>query len=573
MLTMVSLSTFLPAAAQTADCPMVKIEARRLPDMNVPRAGHATFCVDGELVVMGGHTSGFVPTATAEYFSDGQWHVVPMVYEHDNGLSVLLSSGKVLIGGGHEQHLGIGQTFPVEMYDPATHTFEGFGCLDCKRSLASATEIDSGRVVIAGNWYADDAIELFDGDQTFTLVKKLEEARPYPYVLRTAPDNAIVFGSVSRKSQSMPSDTVVPLKGESYSDSLLKMWRPVAIDVGRQTSECLIGDTAKGDYSYLIFAGNDNGEKAFIKVSGTGFSLLPTACSVPLTGVEGDSLYLYGSVHVDRRVGRAYVVGQSNSYRAYVVCVDYAKAAADLPAPLTVYYTAPLDDFGGTTPIMTPQGDIVVAGGINDSNYSPFSSVWLLHVGTEAVEDKGTTPWWWLLPVGAVAAAVAVIWLLHRRRSAVSPSAEENDDMEEKAVVESPFDEEPSDDDTAEDELSDEDIPDDVPPSISGLPLRERIEKLMIEERLYLDPHLKLTDLVRRVYSNRNYVYQTINVEMGMSFTEYVNRLRVDHAERLLAEHPELSMSEVAAQSGFASKVSFHRNFKAYRGRTPKKKG
>ena len=41
-----------------------------LPPLNIPRLGHNTFVVGDELVVVGGHTSGFVPTATAEYFSD-----------------------------------------------------------------------------------------------------------------------------------------------------------------------------------------------------------------------------------------------------------------------------------------------------------------------------------------------------------------------------------------------------------------------------------------------------------------------------------------------------------------------
>ena len=49
---------------------MVKIEVERLADLNTPRTGHATLCVGGEMVVAGGHTTGFVPTATAEYYAD-----------------------------------------------------------------------------------------------------------------------------------------------------------------------------------------------------------------------------------------------------------------------------------------------------------------------------------------------------------------------------------------------------------------------------------------------------------------------------------------------------------------------
>ena len=112
------------------------MKVRRLPDLNVPRTGHAAFCVNGEVTVVGGHTSGFVPTQTAEYYAGGKWHLMSTVYTHDDGLYLPLSSGKVLLAGGHHEPLGIGQTFRVEMYHPATHTFEGFGCLEQKRSMA-----------------------------------------------------------------------------------------------------------------------------------------------------------------------------------------------------------------------------------------------------------------------------------------------------------------------------------------------------------------------------------------------------------------------------------------------------
>ena len=59
-----SLIALLPLQSQ-------KIEVERLPDLNIPRAGHSLFFVNGELTVAGGHTNGFVPTPTAEYYKDG----------------------------------------------------------------------------------------------------------------------------------------------------------------------------------------------------------------------------------------------------------------------------------------------------------------------------------------------------------------------------------------------------------------------------------------------------------------------------------------------------------------------
>ena len=78
-----------PKDGTRSACPLVKIEVERLPDMNIPRSAHSVFCVNGEVTVVGGHTTNFIPTATAEYYRDGQWHLVETAFPHDNGISIV----------------------------------------------------------------------------------------------------------------------------------------------------------------------------------------------------------------------------------------------------------------------------------------------------------------------------------------------------------------------------------------------------------------------------------------------------------------------------------------------------
>jgi AraC-like DNA-binding protein len=95
--------------------------------------------------------------------------------------------------------------------------------------------------------------------------------------------------------------------------------------------------------------------------------------------------------------------------------------------------------------------------------------------------------------------------------------------------------------------------------------LTERINLLMKEEQLFLQPNLKLENLAQLLQTNRTYVYQAINQQMGMTFSELINRQRIAYAKELIEKHPEMSMSDVANKSGFASLSSFYRNLKIYK--------
>lgn len=111
-----------------------------------------------------------------------------------------------------------------------------------------------------------------------------------------------------------------------------------------------------------------------------------------------------------------------------------------------------------------------------------------------------------------------------------------------------------------------------MPDESSYSELLERIRKLVNDEKLFLYPNLKVSDLAARLYSNRSYIYHAINVEMGTSFSDYINGLRIDYASRLLEEHPELPINDVITKSGFTSSSAFYRNFKKFKGITPTEK-
>ena len=111
-----------PEVIQQDDVAFLPMETKRLPDLNEPRIGHALVWAGDHILTIGGHTTGFIPSTTAEYYESGRWHTIPTLYPHDTPFALVLKDGDVLIGGGYESSFGIGQTWGVERYHPATHS-------------------------------------------------------------------------------------------------------------------------------------------------------------------------------------------------------------------------------------------------------------------------------------------------------------------------------------------------------------------------------------------------------------------------------------------------------------------
>ncbi len=515
-------------AAAFAQCPESKLQIERLPNLQIPRADPSVFVVNGEPTVVGGHTDGFVPTATAEYYSNGEWHLLETVYPHDHGFSVPLRSGQVLIGGGHSEPLGIGHIFSVEMYDPATHTFRGFGCSDRKRCFATGLEQDSGRVVITGNWFNGDGIEQFDGQKYFTHVKDVSQPRACPFVFPIADDDAFIFGNMDYHADAFDTIIVDRLKGEPLRVPLFDEWKPLRYLAETHAEDCHIGNRV-----YLIPVINSDGQVAVCRVDSTGFSLLPTAGQVPMT-YQGGAINYYHSFYTDRQARRAYLFGYgSEDGRLFVLAVGYDTT----PASLTLYYTDPMEPRVWTHPVLTPDGNLLIAGGAKVNadgtvdNFEPVATTLLLSFGSidEATAGNARLRWLWLCLAALVIIAAAVAYIAHKAQPPLPPQK-----------------------DSSADEA-----------------LMQRICQLTETQQLYLNSELKVADIARLLGTNSSYISACINSQKGTSFNQFINTYRIERAKKLLRENPDQKISEVWPVCGFSTETSFFRTFKTLTGMTP----
>lgn len=121
-----------------------------------------------------------------------------------------------------------------------------------------------------------------------------------------------------------------------------------------------------------------------------------------------------------------------------------------------------------------------------------------------------------------------------------------------------------------QEESADEIIPESAPASKQGKPLIERIEEVVTKRQLYLRHNLKISDVAAELCTNRLYVSTAINEEMGITFSDYINRKRVNYAIHLMRTNPQMTIYEIADLSGFSSDKSFYRNFKNITGKSPK---
>lgn len=95
----------------------------------------------------------------------------------------------------------------------------------------------------------------------------------------------------------------------------------------------------------------------------------------------------------------------------------------------------------------------------------------------------------------------------------------------------------------------------------------EKIRGLILDDKMYLNPMLKLSDIASMANTNRTYASEYFN-STGETFYDYINHLRVEYAKTLLVDTGK-KIDDVAAESGFNSRRSFHRVFVAHEGKTP----
>ena len=100
---------------------------------------------------------------------------------------------------------------------------------------------------------------------------------------------------------------------------------------------------------------------------------------------------------------------------------------------------------------------------------------------------------------------------------------------------------------------------------------QRRLEEIMLTQQVFLRSDLTLPKLAEAVDCSINHLSQVINAGFGMSFFDYLNQYRIEHARELLVDTDGQSRAilNVAFTVGFNSNSAFYAAFKKCVGQTP----
>ncbi len=99
--------------------------------------------------------------------------------------------------------------------------------------------------------------------------------------------------------------------------------------------------------------------------------------------------------------------------------------------------------------------------------------------------------------------------------------------------------------------------------TLSDSELYEYLRRFILKENLHLNPLFDRQMLMDRLHLSKERIGAAFSKgSQYSSLAAFINEMRLIYGAKLLIEHPEMSITDVATASGFASNITFAHNFK-----------
>ncbi|MFK7784022.1 MAG: helix-turn-helix domain-containing protein [Crocinitomicaceae bacterium] len=107
--------------------------------------------------------------------------------------------------------------------------------------------------------------------------------------------------------------------------------------------------------------------------------------------------------------------------------------------------------------------------------------------------------------------------------------------------------------------------------SEEDLTLIKAFEDFLIGDRAFRKPDLTQDKIAKKLGTNRTYLSKAINEHYGISYSRWLNELRISESKKMLIDKKfgHYSIEGIATSVGFSSLSTFNSNFKSLTGLTP----
>lgn len=97
----------------------------------------------------------------------------------------------------------------------------------------------------------------------------------------------------------------------------------------------------------------------------------------------------------------------------------------------------------------------------------------------------------------------------------------------------------------------------------------EKYLQMWVDKKEFVQPTTSINSVAQALCTNRTYLSRYINTTYHCTFKTWITQLKIEESKRLMREHPERSLSQIATQAGFTSVASFSHIFTRYEQLTP----